>query len=177
MVFLCEIGIGIAGYVKHGQLESILEKGFNSTMTNYEHNEEAWKLVQTELECCGTKGPRDWEQVFHNATLPIACCHELPVDQANCDLSHSYKEGCMPKLLHFFESKSMILAGVCVGVALIQVNTKFFYFFLICILNCCLFLYSLSVSATLAACTARSGATTKRSKRGDHGKHCLSLYM
>lgn len=49
IIFLCEIGIGIAGYIKHGQLDEILEKGFNKTMEEYNHNEEAWKLVQSEV--------------------------------------------------------------------------------------------------------------------------------
>lgn len=120
IIFLCEIGIGIAGYVKHGQLGSILEKGFNTTMNEYEHNEEAWKLIQTELECCGTNGPEDWKQIFHNNTLPTACCVALPVGQDNCDLEHSYTKGCMPKLLHLFESNALIIAGVGVGIALVQ---------------------------------------------------------
>lgn len=123
-MFLCEIGIGIAGYVKHGQLETILETGFNNTMTNYEHNADAWKLVQNELHCCGTNGPSDWEKVFHNATLPSSCCEALPVGQTTCDMAHATPEGCMPKLLHFLESKSLILAGVGLGVALVQVSSK-----------------------------------------------------
>lgn len=49
VIFLCELGIGIAGYVKHGQLEDILETGFNKTMAEYTKNQEAWDLVQKEV--------------------------------------------------------------------------------------------------------------------------------
>lgn len=49
VIFLCEIGIGIAGYIKHGQLNAILEKGFNQTMIDYEENVDAWKLIQSEV--------------------------------------------------------------------------------------------------------------------------------
>lgn len=49
IIFLCELGIGIAGYIKHGQLEGILETGFNKTMAEYNENEHAWKLIQSEV--------------------------------------------------------------------------------------------------------------------------------
>lgn len=120
VIFLAEIGIGIAGYVKHGQLRSLMADGFNRTLNDYEHNQQAWKLLQTELECCGANGPSDWQQVFHNASLPAACCKEIPVSQVECDMSHAFTAGCMPKLLDLFESKSLILAGMGVGVALVQ---------------------------------------------------------
>lgn len=74
------------------------------------------------MECCGTNGPTDWELVTHNETLPDACCGAKPVGQVHCDLSHAYKAGCLPKLQHLFESKSMLLASVGVGIALIQVS-------------------------------------------------------
>lgn len=120
IIFLTEIGIGIAGYVMHGQLKTLMADGFNSTMNDYEHHTLEWKLLQAELECCGANGPTDWQQ--HNITLPAVCCKELPADQKDCDLQHAFVEGCMPKLLHEFESKSLILAAVGVGVALIQVR-------------------------------------------------------
>lgn len=49
---MAEIGIGIAGYVKHGELEGILEKGFNKTLENYNKStdaQHAWALVQGEV--------------------------------------------------------------------------------------------------------------------------------
>jgi CD63 antigen len=52
LIFIAEIAIGIAGYVKHGQLESILEVGFNKTLDKYETNleaQKAWTLVQAEV--------------------------------------------------------------------------------------------------------------------------------
>jgi len=120
LIFLCEVGIGIAGYIKHGQLEGILETGFNKTMAEYTENEHAWKLIQTEMSCCGIKGPADYQQVFHNNTLPNSCCDKFPTESNKCTFDFAHKEGCMPKLLHFFESKSLILAGVGIGIALIQ---------------------------------------------------------
>lgn len=52
IIFLMEIGIGIAGYIKHGELEGILSKEFNKTLEHYSERPEyqdAWKLIQTEV--------------------------------------------------------------------------------------------------------------------------------
>lgn len=53
LVFIAEIGIGIAGYAKHAELQGILEKQFNNTLDEYTHSIEAqraWSLVQSEME-------------------------------------------------------------------------------------------------------------------------------
>lgn len=76
------------------------------------------------MECCGTTGPQSWQPIFHNDSIPMACCGRLPVNQDFCDIEHAYKDGCLPKLLHFFKSKSLILASVGVGIALVQVISK-----------------------------------------------------
>lgn len=52
MVFIVEIGIGVAGYVKHSDLENMMEKGFNHTMENYSTNKEyqaSWSFLQSEV--------------------------------------------------------------------------------------------------------------------------------
>lgn len=54
VIFLFEIGIGVAGYMKRDQLDQILDEGFNKTLKNYKPNEEAWRLLQTEV----------WNQIF-----------------------------------------------------------------------------------------------------------------
>ncbi|XP_059616981.1 CD63 antigen [Phlebotomus argentipes] len=123
IIFLLEIGIGIAGYVKHGQLEDILEKGFNSTLHNYDKNvdsQHAWSLIQSELKCCGIQGPSDWQQVFHNTTLPTSCCIEMPVNVNQCTKEFAMKDGCMPELLALLQKNALILAGVGIGIAVVQ---------------------------------------------------------
>lgn len=49
VIFLVEIGVGITGYTKHDQLKNILDKGFNKTFNQYEQNQQAWQLLQTEV--------------------------------------------------------------------------------------------------------------------------------
>jgi CD63 antigen len=53
LVFIAEIGIGIAGYVKHAELHSILEQQFNKTLDEFANSidaQHAWSLVQSEME-------------------------------------------------------------------------------------------------------------------------------
>lgn len=53
LIFVTEIGIGIAGYVKHQELQSVLESQFNKTLDDYETSieaQQAWSLVQGELQ-------------------------------------------------------------------------------------------------------------------------------
>lgn len=80
------------------------------------------------MSCCGINGPADYVQVFHNNTLPNSCCDKFPLNDPNkCIVDNAHKDGCMPVLLHFFESRSLILAGVGIGIAIIQVKDFFLF--------------------------------------------------
>ena len=129
IVFLVEIGIGIAGYLKHDELPGILEAGFNNTMNDYTSSIEAqhaWALVQGELKCCGIRGASDWKPIFINNTVPASCCSQLPVHINQCSSEFASTIGCMPKLFNLLDSKSLLLGGVGIGIALIQLVGVFF---------------------------------------------------
>lgn len=129
IVFLVEIGIGIAGYLKHDELPAILESGFNKTLEDYTSSIEAqhaWALVQGELKCCGIKGASDWKPIFINNTVPASCCSQMPVHVNQCSSEFASKMGCMPMLFNLLDSKSLLLGGVGIGIALIQLVGVFF---------------------------------------------------
>lgn len=145
-VILLEIGVGVAGFVKHQDLDRILQQGFNKTITHYQDNKVAWGLLQREvrkifwiiqidiviisskslfidqqLHCCGVNGPDDWQVVFHNSTLPPECCrNEVPVCDRN-DTGNVIGEGCKAILLNLLDSKALIVGAVGLAVAIIQV--------------------------------------------------------
>lgn len=126
VIFLFEIGLGVAGYVKHTGLKQLMEGQFNSTMSNYKQRDDyrdAWTLLQTELDCCGTYGPEDWESIFPNKTLPAACCSVINLSVAKeCTVDYATPQGCLQKLLTILDSKTLILASVVLAVAGIQVS-------------------------------------------------------
>lgn len=132
VIFLFEIGLGVAGYVKHTGLKQLMEGQFNSTMSNYKQRDDyrdAWTLLQTELDCCGTYGPEDWESIFPNKTLPAACCSVINLSQSKeCTVNDATPQGCLQKLLKIMDSKTLILASVVLAVAGIQVGLLVIYF-------------------------------------------------
>ncbi|XP_073824359.1 tetraspanin 39D [Musca autumnalis] len=135
VVFFLEIGLGIAGYIKHTGLKQIMETQFNVTMEEYNERKDyrdAWTLLQTELGCCGIKGPTDWEEVFSNKTIPSSCCQMINLNEADaCTVAHANPNGCLQKLLDILDSKTLVLAGVVLGVAGVQLLTILF--------ACCLY--------------------------------------
>lgn len=74
------------------------------------------------MHCCGIKGPADYQQVFQNSSLPNSCCTKFPPNSNVCTQQNAIQDGCMPILLDFFNTKSLLLAGVGIGIALIQVR-------------------------------------------------------
>ncbi|XP_075151510.1 tetraspanin 39D [Haematobia irritans] len=135
IIFFLEIGLGIAGYVKHTGLRQIMETQFNATMDQYSERKDyrdAWSLLQSELGCCGMQGPTDWEEVFQNKTLPSSCCQMINLNEADaCTEAHANRSGCLKKLLDILDSKTLLFAGVVLGVAGIQLLTILF--------ACCLY--------------------------------------
>lgn len=68
--------------------------------------------------------PADWRpRDSNNNTVPNSCCKEIPAN-SRCDSNsiHVYSDGCILKLKSAIENNAMILGGVGIGVALIQVS-------------------------------------------------------
>ena len=70
-----------------------------------------------QLHCCGIEGPDDWKLVYHNDTLPETCC-----DDNVCEYSEIHHTGCLKLLQTEVENYALIIGGVGIGVACIQVN-------------------------------------------------------
>ncbi|EAT45481.1 AAEL003236-PA [Aedes aegypti] len=83
------------------------------------------------MKCCGVNGPEDWQPIFKNDTVPKSCCHELPIGVNRCTRKYADPEGCFPKLSAFLGSKSLLMAGIGVGLAAIQLVAV--------LLACCLY--------------------------------------
>ena len=53
IIFIAEICIGVAGYMKHAELKGVLEQQFNKTLDDFANSIEAqhaWSLVQSEMQ-------------------------------------------------------------------------------------------------------------------------------
>lgn len=119
LIFLTEIGVGIAGYIKHSELQDTLASQFNSSLVSFNHSNDArlaWKKIQSELKCCGVNGPDDWKIIMKNETVPASCCEE----RQNCTRQTSRKEGCKTKLYALLDDSALLLGFVGLGIAGIQ---------------------------------------------------------
>lgn len=72
--------------------------------------------------------PSDWTQVFKDTTVPDSCCKEL-LANSGCDANsiHLNEDGCKMRLQSAIESSALILGGVGIGIALVQVSWKSHY--------------------------------------------------
>ncbi|KZC11628.1 CD63 antigen, partial [Dufourea novaeangliae] len=126
LIFALELGAGISGYMMRGEVRQMLENRMTSTVEQYSSDanvRRSWDIMQHDLQCCGMVGPNDWVHVgFSDNTVPNSCCKEVPKG-SKCDLNsiHIYEEGCMNSLQGAIERNALILGGVGIGIAIIQV--------------------------------------------------------
>lgn len=126
IIFLAELAVGIAGYMKHQDLENSILAHLNGTIKEYDTNKDVAKtfdIVQTDFKCCGINGPDDWKA--NNISMPATCCSGQEITggvPAPCTplSDHFHKEGCLDKLVQYFKDTALVLGGVGIGVAIVQ---------------------------------------------------------
>lgn len=126
LIFALELGAGIAGYMMRAEVRSMVESRLNTTMEDYSTKDDirkSWDIMQHDLECCGMNGPSDWSMtgVFADNTVPLSCCREV-AEGSKCDVNSVsvYASGCMGKLRDAIEHNVLILGGVGIGIAIVQ---------------------------------------------------------
>ncbi|CAI6366944.1 unnamed protein product [Macrosiphum euphorbiae] len=125
-------------YYNGGEIKGYALNQMNNTIssynkTGYEASTQTWNLIQSDIECCGIYGPKDWEPVTHSNKLPTSCCYAIPLDGFCTDIE-SYKDGCFKKFESILEENSEIIIWTAIGFALIQL----FAVFLACCRKCSL---------------------------------------
>ncbi|RZF45343.1 hypothetical protein LSTR_LSTR002786 [Laodelphax striatellus] len=86
--------------------------------------ERGWELG---LQCCGVDGPRGWLTVFPTNNVPGSCCREPPASaNAFCrntlDDTVIFQDGCYQKLKNKVKDNIVLIMGVGIGVAFIEVS-------------------------------------------------------
>lgn len=77
-----------------------------------------------QLSCCGIQGPADWPATAQ--PVPASCCSGqvisgASVAQCTVDSPTLHKQGCLTELVEFFKDKALVLGGVGLGIAFVQV--------------------------------------------------------
>ncbi|XP_031628214.1 CD63 antigen [Contarinia nasturtii] len=129
IVFLIELGVGIAACLFKADLEEFLQKSLKNSIERSNSNDlDAWDTVQKKLECCGITGYDDWVEISKNRVIRSSCCRKDHIDNQTNDCSNRpatypdkyYTDGCLTKLKHRIGNNASTLITVGIGVAFIQ---------------------------------------------------------
>merc|ERR1719264_322554 len=127
VIFLMEIGAGIAAYKLKGQ-----EK--------YEGVTQTWDVLQRELRCCGTQEYMDWVNttISSGENVPDSCCLSTVIGCGLGVLSLApekaamkiHTEGCLDIFSEQIASNIGGVGGVGIGIGLVQLIGMIFAIFL-----------------------------------------------
>ncbi|XP_037806608.1 23 kDa integral membrane protein [Lucilia sericata] len=130
IIFIIELAVGIAASVFKNDLEMMIKNSLqDSIKRSNQEDTMAWDNIQRKLMCCGVDNPSDWRTMSANKTLPPSCCRPQYIEQnvGHCTESPAlgkdkyYQEGCVGKLKERIEKNAIILIGVGIGIAFIQI--------------------------------------------------------
>jgi len=132
ILFLTELGVGIAALVLNGKsnsLEHSFDTFYQTTVINtYASNcanpendlVKSWSKTQTDLKCCGCNGASDY--LTSNPVYPKSC-------PAACDMTYA-NVGCCQKIWDTLANNLVIVGGVAIGLLVIELFAMIF--------TCCL---------------------------------------
>jgi len=126
IMFLFELGVGIAAFVMKGSFKDDVYTFYNNTviikyLDDCKNNPTdplvaSWNTTQNELKCCGCTGDSDYKH--------RRCANDTkPCDQ-------SYKIGCCDKIWDDLNNNLGIVGGVAIGLLVVEVLAMIF--------SCCL---------------------------------------
>ncbi|KAK3924860.1 CD63 antigen [Frankliniella fusca] len=144
VIFIIELAVGIAAGVAKDDFSDALRSTLRNSMVNYTRDDGdrlAWDNVQRRLECCGTDSFRDWQGILRlPGELPYSCCvrysyavgynfepqgtlayQNAPACHATTNPIYVWQYGCFTKLEQVVRDSSVIVMGVGIGIAFIEI--------------------------------------------------------
>jgi len=136
LIFLLEFGAGIAAYMLRNDVDTIVEKNMESSLSNYGKADydgvtRTWDIVQHELKCCGAQEYMDWKNTTYGEngnSVPDSCCI---TDADGCGIGilatpdeasqRIYTAGCKDGFETLIEQNVAYIGSIGIGIALIQV--------------------------------------------------------
>ncbi|KAG9490630.1 tetraspanin-17 isoform X2 [Dendropsophus ebraccatus] len=149
LIFFLELTAGILAFVFKDWIKDQLNFFINNNVKAYRDDIDLQNLIDFAQEywsCCGAHGPNDWNlNIYFNCTdsnpsrercgVPFSCCvkdpaEDVPNTQCGYDVrlkleleqqSYIYTKGCVGQFEKWLQDNLIVVAGVFVAVALLQI--------------------------------------------------------
>ncbi|XP_013782440.1 CD63 antigen-like [Limulus polyphemus] len=126
IIFVLELVAGILAYVYKSEVETVLRKNMKNAMMNYNESNhdivtKTWDDMQSNLKCCGANNASEWKKYMGEVNLPYSCCPgKDPTKPCQITDDH-FTKGCVDALASFLEDKILVVGGVGIGIAFVQI--------------------------------------------------------
>jgi len=135
IIFLMEVGAGIAAYRLKNQVNDLIEVNMEKGMQNYNQTgydgvTKTWDIVQREIGCCGTQEFRDWTNTTFSekSNVPDSCCLSDIAGCGNSVLTQNdanaamkiHTKGCFSSFSTKIKGNISVVGGVGIGVGFLQ---------------------------------------------------------
>jgi len=136
IIFIGEFVLGSVVYRMCCDMEQYALKQMKYTIsvynkTGHEASRQSWNVLQSDTECCGINGQKDWKLVTHSDKLPASCCYAIQIDES-CTEINSYTIGCFDKFKTNLQHNNRIIFWSAIGFALLQIFATFLTFYFKC---------------------------------------------
>jgi hypothetical protein len=130
ILFLTELGVGIAALVMQDQLEPNFDNFYTTkVISQYSQNckdggnqlVKSWNETQTDLNCCGCNNYRDY---YNTSGVLLAQCSDF------CPFNYTALPGCCQLVWNELDENIDIVGGVAIGLLVIELLAMIF--------SCCL---------------------------------------
>ncbi|KAK9540059.1 hypothetical protein VZT92_002531 [Zoarces viviparus] len=107
-------------------LEDDVKKSIKEKYGNNEPFTSLWNATMEEFKCCGYKNYTDFNNstfyIDHGRDLyPVTCCNETIAVCTTINAKSSMIDGCFTMLLQLIEENTVIIAGLALGIAALEV--------------------------------------------------------
>uniref|UniRef100_A0A672JT33 Tetraspanin n=1 Tax=Sinocyclocheilus grahami TaxID=75366 RepID=A0A672JT33_SINGR len=152
IIFFLELTAGVLAFVFKDWIKDQLKFFINNNIRAYRDDIDLQNLIdftQDYWECCGAFGPEDWNlNIYFNCTdtnlsrekcgVPFSCCTKDPAEdvintQCGYDIRAKddneqkmfiHTKGCVPQFEKWLQENLTVVAGIFIGIALLQVNKQ-----------------------------------------------------
>uniref|UniRef100_A0A674CGE6 Tetraspanin n=1 Tax=Salmo trutta TaxID=8032 RepID=A0A674CGE6_SALTR len=138
LIFFLELTAGILTFVFKDWIKDQLNFFINNNVKAYRDDIDLQNLIDFTQEywsCCGAHGPNDWNlNIYFNCTefnpsrercgVPFSCCNYIINLRLNSELDQQkyiHTKGCVGQFERWLQDNLIIVAGVFVGIALLQI--------------------------------------------------------